>query len=150
VRLPARRQNRAIERERLIDAMVAQVSLHLAIHHKDLSSQVAGNHEELLAAIEQIQPAHVDMTAELADQITLKLRGPLIIPDDMAAWVRDETRYQSVFNVHPIGYGGGFTAHWTFRPGGYIDLEMRNREGMAWWRGTFQPASDEAQAAGDD
>ena len=99
-----------------------------------------------IRAIQQIQPAHVDLTQEMADDITAKLRGPLTLPQGMGDWAREEAKYHNVPAYHRLGYGAmAADLRWNIKSDGSIDLEILRNDGMRWWSGTFRPAGHGAE-----
>jgi len=128
----ARKEIRAIVDGSLDTALTAVYS--------DLKQDIKTSHEGALAAISTVQPAQVDLSQELADEITRKLRGPLVIPQEMSDWVREEAQYHDVQTFHRLGYSSSAAdARWTLRPDGRIQLEILRFDGVRWWFGMFGP-----------
>ena len=94
----------------------------------------------LAKKVERIQPAQVDLSQELADDITRKLRGPLTIPQEMSDWIRQEAQYHDMLSISRLGYSAtAGDLRWTLRSDGTMELEIRDMLGSRWWIGVFGP-----------
>ena len=102
--------------------------------------RIAEADEGAITAIGKIQPAHVEMSQELADEITRKLRGPLTIPQEMSDWIRQEASYHDVLSIARLGYSASAPdVHWTLRTDGTLQLEIKRPDGSRWWIGVWGP-----------
>lgn len=88
-------------------------------------------------------PAELDA---LAGKIAGHLRGPMVstvLPDEIAALIRDAARHGSRLQIQAIHLGSGpdcLLADWTLIPDGTLLLKLGGPEGLIFWQGQFRPA----------
>lgn len=101
---------------------------------------IYGKLTQLEAKLDAIQPASVDLTQEMADDIVRKIHGPLTIGQEFSDWIRQEAPHHDIFWATQIGYGStAGQMHIILKTNGTLFLEMRDHVGRDLWRGTFVP-----------
>lgn len=91
-------------------------------------------------AIREVQPASVDLTQELADDIVRKIRGPLTISAECSAWLRSMAEFKDVFLTYSVGYGPTYGAlDMRIKTDGALCLDLRDANGATMWTATLVP-----------
>jgi hypothetical protein len=99
--------------------------------------------DRLQDSVEKMQPAHIDLSEELAGAILDKMRGPLSISRETSDWLKEISGGYPFNWTMPLGYssqGGTINAQITAM--GSLVLEMRNHANETVWRGEFAPPND--------
>lgn len=91
--------------------------------------------------VDAIEPARVDLTQELADDIVRKIHGPLTISQEFSDDLRKLAGRADWFQVVAFGHGGVGSGRLELRikTDGAMCLEIRDFSGQPMWRGTFVP-----------
>lgn len=96
--------------------------------------------DEVIAAVEKVQPVQVELTQELADRIVELVHGPLTIPQPFSDWIREQAKFSEIQRADPVGYGAhACTSQYVLRSNGTMYWEFRDMNGATLWRGTFVP-----------
>lgn len=96
----------------------------------------------LLEVLDSIQPASVDLTQEMADDIVRKIHGPLTISQEFSDTLKsDLASHHDWWQAFPFGYGGdsGGRLEMTVKTNGSIYLRILDSVGALKWQGTFVP-----------
>ena len=94
----------------------------------------------LTEAVGSIQPAKVDLTQEMADDIVRKIHGPLTIGREFSAWITEQAHGHDVLTTFQIGYGNDAArGYMRLKADGKLNLEIMDMNGAMMWMGTFVP-----------
>lgn len=126
---------------RLIDEVVIGVlEPRLRAFFGDAAQERLGESDRIVKAIEQIRPASVDLTQEMADDIVRKIHGPLTISREFSDWCAEQAKHGDCVYTFQIGYGSDAGRGLMRLDGnGAMHLDLYDCTGAFLWRGTFVP-----------
>lgn len=90
-----------------------------------------------------------ELADTVAELVTEKLSASVIpssFPAEIGEWIREACAHglrQWIYTIPMMGPSAMF-AEFRFNPDGTFNLELRDTNGLPFWRGTFRPA-DEGQ-----
>jgi hypothetical protein len=135
-------RNRKAVRDAVSDATV----LPLAVIKDGLEQLMAGFRAQasvmvsLAERVSAIEPAQVDLTQEMADDIVRKIHGPLTIPQGFSDWIKEQARYRDIVRIEPLGHGPhASTSTCVLKADGTMFWQFRDMNGAPLWERTFVP-----------
>jgi hypothetical protein len=81
----------------------------------------------------------------MAGLVVKELRGSVIsssFPAEIGGWIRQTAEHHALLWTHTIPMrpsGTCILTDWRLNPDGTLQLELRDSNGMTFWRGTFRP-----------